>query len=444
MHLYFEKKYLNDENKLKNSQKFKDYIVNNHLINIFGITTTSTITLSLLNKNDTDLFYDWPIDIVIIDEISKSTTPEILSRIVLAKKVIFAGDYKQLPPKCDFTKDECIDLVQNKKFTSQFNKTMGDKTLEKVYDENGNKQEEAKHLADWLQKLYNDSFFNKEVKTLRSLPNRDNAPYQNLTVQHRFCNEIMNVVNTFYEDDEKLQMPEQPRKFPTYSFSLTYHNGNTQQCNEPVILIDSSKLSDQMQTYFKKTYHIKMDTNDSFDTNTWNNNQYGSRINPYDALIITNVIDNLHNSNPKLKLSDIGLITMTKSQKNLIRSFLKKINPSYNQIKIDTVDNFQGREAEVIILDFVPAYANLKNNNVNLHKRDLSFYLVNERNNVAISRAKAKLIMVGSFKGHYFVDSTISDVGSMKEEQEFLRRVYNECINNGCILDGEEFVWLKN
>jgi hypothetical protein len=35
---------------------------------------------------------------------------------------------------------------------------------------------------------------------------------------------------------------------------------------------------------------------------------------------------------------------------------------------------------------------------VNLHKRDLSFYLVNERNNVAISRAKAKLIIVGSFK----------------------------------------------
>ncbi|MBP5783791.1 hypothetical protein J6W32_04335 [bacterium] len=54
----FRKQYLNDDIKLKNYLKFKDYIVNNHLINIFGITTTSTITLSLLNKNDTDLFYD--------------------------------------------------------------------------------------------------------------------------------------------------------------------------------------------------------------------------------------------------------------------------------------------------------------------------------------------------------------------------------------------------
>ncbi|MBQ5492355.1 MAG: AAA family ATPase, partial [Mycoplasmataceae bacterium] len=105
--LLFKKCYLNNDKDLKNSSKFKDYIVKNHLINIFGITTTSKITLSLLKNNDTDLFYDWPIDIVIIDEISKSTTPEILSRIVLAKKVIFAGDYKQLPPKSDFNEDEC-------------------------------------------------------------------------------------------------------------------------------------------------------------------------------------------------------------------------------------------------------------------------------------------------------------------------------------------------
>ncbi|MBR4486438.1 hypothetical protein IKS57_03670 [bacterium] len=54
----FRKKYLDKDEKLKNSVKFKNYIVKNKLINIFGITTTSTITLTLLKKNDTDLFYD--------------------------------------------------------------------------------------------------------------------------------------------------------------------------------------------------------------------------------------------------------------------------------------------------------------------------------------------------------------------------------------------------
>ncbi|MBP5783790.1 hypothetical protein J6W32_04330 [bacterium] len=86
-------------------------------------------------------------DIVIIDEISKSTTPEILSRIVLAKKVIFAGDYKQLPPKCDFTVDECKDLVKNEKFTTKFNQTLNDKQIDKVYDPQGDEETEAKNLT---------------------------------------------------------------------------------------------------------------------------------------------------------------------------------------------------------------------------------------------------------------------------------------------------------
>ncbi|MBO6041669.1 hypothetical protein J6P52_00595 [bacterium] len=53
----FKNEYLNN-NELKNSSKFKKYIIDNRLINIFGITTTSTITLTLLRKNDVDLFYD--------------------------------------------------------------------------------------------------------------------------------------------------------------------------------------------------------------------------------------------------------------------------------------------------------------------------------------------------------------------------------------------------
>ena len=437
----FRKQYLNDDIKLKNYLKFKDYIVNNHLINIFGITTTSTITLSLLNKNDTDLFYDWPIDIVIIDEISKSTTPEILSRIVLAKKVIFAGDYKQLPPKCDFTVDECKDLVKNEKFTTKFNQTLNDKQIDKVYDPQGDEETEAKNLTKWLQELYQDSFFNKEVRTLKSQPNKKYAPYQNLTIQHRFCREIMDVVNTFYEDEEKLEMPAKPRAFPTYKLNLLNENGSTSSYYDPVILIDSSILSNEIQEYFKTNYHLKV-TNDSFDTNYWLTNQYSSKVNPYDCLIVVNVIDNLHMHNPKLQLSDIGIITMTKSQKTLIRSYLKKVNPNYSKIKVDTVDNFQGREAEIIILDFVRSYGSLEGNNIDLHKRNLSFYFVNERNNVAISRSKAKLIIIGSFKGHYFNKPSISDFNTMEKEAQFLQDIY-DAIEPRCILNGEDFIWLK-
>ena len=439
----FKKCYLNNKKDLKNSSKFKDYIVKNHLINIFGITTTSKITLSLLKNNDTDLFYDWPIDIVIIDEISKSTTPEILSRIVLAKKVIFAGDYKQLPPKSDFNEDECEVLIQNKKFCDAFNnkKFVGSELLDLDYDETDTgdaKTKKVHALVDWLKKLYKDSFFNKEVQDLRNKVDRDTTPYQNLTIQHRFCEDIMNVVNTFYENDEKLQMPKESRNFPSYKFNLTSErNGSEQTYDERVILIDSSYLSNNIYDYFKNQCQIKINQNDSFDTR--NGNKKSSAVNPYNCIIITTIIDELIRDNkPNLKPSDIGIITMTKTQKSLIQSKLARINQDYKNIKIDTVDNFQGREAEVIIVDFVRSYGKLEGDKVKLEARNLDFYFVKERINVAISRAKAKLIIVGSFKNHYLKKDTIKRASLISKEREALENIYNSIT---LILEAGDYIW---
>jgi superfamily I DNA and/or RNA helicase len=80
----------------------------------------ASATISILKANDSDLFYDWPIDLVIIDEISKSTIPEIIGRILLAKKVVFAGDYKQLPPMSEYNLDECKQLVADADFNRRF------------------------------------------------------------------------------------------------------------------------------------------------------------------------------------------------------------------------------------------------------------------------------------------------------------------------------------
>lgn len=86
-----------ENEKTLNEDFFKDYVFKNNLINVIGITTTSITEIKILDESK-DLFLEYPIDTVIIDEISKSSTPEILARAFLAKKVIFAGDYKQLPP----------------------------------------------------------------------------------------------------------------------------------------------------------------------------------------------------------------------------------------------------------------------------------------------------------------------------------------------------------
>lgn len=424
-HLQTKEKEKKQEPILVNKLEFIDFINKNKLINVFGITMAASATISILKANDSDLFYDWPIDLVIIDEISKSTIPEIIGRILLAKKVVFAGDYKQLPPMCEYNLDECKQLVANADFNRKFTRWGG-----KVYDPDSEDDEQkATQLQTWLNDLYQTSFFKKEVSTLKHEHHLATVPYQFLTEQHRFCASIMNVVNTFYDDNEKLSMPEPCKIFNEYSLNLLSKQNINQTLADPCIIMDTSYLDENTQAFFLNKYNIKSKI--SFDTTNWDSNAYTSHINPYNAMVIINLIYQLLTNNPNLHPNQIGVITMTKSQKKLIDLMLKnKIetsnwNESWKEVKIDTVDNFQGREKEIIILDFVRSYGTLNGTDIEQKPRDVRFYFVNERNNVAISRAQAKLIIVGSFANHYLDLKTITNNEGMKAQYEFLKQIYH-------------------
>ena len=80
--------------------------------------------------------------------------------------------------------------------------------------------------------------------------------------------------------------------------------------------------------------------------------------------------------------ADIGIITPYLSQVKRIRKLLEKSEVS---IETKSVDGFQGREKEVILISFVRA---------NLAK-EIGFVKDRRRLNVAMTRAKTKLIMIG-------------------------------------------------
>ncbi|GAA7334272.1 hypothetical protein HpCK64_03480 [Helicobacter pylori] len=80
----------------------------------------------------------------------------------------------------------------------------------------------------------------------------------------------------------------------------------------------------------------------------------------------------------------IGIITPYNAQKRRLRLEVEKYGfKNFDELKIDTVDAFQGEEADIIIYSTVKTYGNL------------SFLLDSKRLNVAISRAKENLIFVG-------------------------------------------------
>ncbi|XP_065633249.1 DNA replication ATP-dependent helicase/nuclease JHS1-like [Quercus suber] len=106
--------------------------------------------------------------------------------------------------------------------------------------------------------------------------------------------------------------------------------------------------------------------------------------NPIEAYIIAEVTERLVNNG--IEGEDIGIITPYNSQANLIRHAVYTTS-----VEIHTIDKYQGRDKDCILVSFVRSSENPRNCTSSL----LGDW---HRINVALTRAKKKLIMVGSCK----------------------------------------------
>ncbi len=91
-----------------------------------------------------------------------------------------------------------------------------------------------------------------------------------------------------------------------------------------------------------------------------------------------------------IKTEEIGVVTPYVKQKDLINDFLK--NQNVNGTEVDTVHKFQGREKEIIIMSFA------RSKKYDVQQYTLKFIENETLVNVAITRAKKKLILVGNAK----------------------------------------------
>lgn len=89
-----------------------------------------------------------------------------------------------------------------------------------------------------------------------------------------------------------------------------------------------------------------------------------------------------------IKTKDIGVVTPYVKQKLLIKEFLKDIK--INDVEVDTVHKFQGREKDIIIMSFA------RSKKYSFPQYKLRFIENETLVNVAITRAKKKLILVGN------------------------------------------------
>ncbi|WP_175060096.1 IGHMBP2 family helicase [Thermococcus sp. 2319x1] len=131
----------------------------------------------------------------------------------------------------------------------------------------------------------------------------------------------------------------------------------------------------------------------------WERQRKGStsRENPLEALLVKEIVERLLRMGVKEEW--IGVITPYDDQVDLIRSLIGE------EIEVHSVDGYQGREKEVVVLSFVRSNKNA----------ELGFLTDLRRLNVALTRAKRKLIAVGD-------SETLSAHPTYKRFLEFVKR----------------------
>ncbi|MBU0898948.1 MAG: AAA family ATPase [Nanoarchaeota archaeon] len=107
-----------------------------------------------------------------------------------------------------------------------------------------------------------------------------------------------------------------------------------------------------------------------------------------------------------IKTKNIGVVTPYVKQKVLIKKFLKDIE--IKDVEVNTVHGFQGREKDIMIMSFA------RSKKYSFPQYKLRFIEIENLINVAITRAKKKLILIGNSKTlrqSKLLEKVISKVG---------------------------------
>ncbi len=275
------------------------------------ILKRSDVVCTTNSTAGSEILEGYTFDVVVIDEATQATEPSCLIPLVKGKKLIMAGDHKQLPP-----------TVLSEEAKEGLSYTL----FERLID------------------LYGEKF------------------YALLRIQYRMNRKIMEFSNRMF-----------------YEGKLIAHESVADRTLKE--LINEEVLREIPSPYkeaiLPENVIVFMDTEGREKQRKGSTSFY----NEEEARLCKKLVEYLLKVG--LKAEDIGVISPYEDQVNFLEELIKIEN-----LEIKTVDGFQGREKEVIIISFVRANP----------YGDLGFLKDYRRLNVALTRAKRKLIMVGNVK----------------------------------------------
>lgn len=284
-------------------------------------------------------------DVVIMDEASKATPLEMAVPLVWGRKIIVIGDHKQLPPMMD---EDSLNTA-----------------LRKIGRED---------LAEKIENIKESQFkrlFVSASKVRTSI-------VATLDTQYRMHEKIMNTINHFYADE--LEATGGLKCGIMESMDIQDFNNRGSRYHGLNLL---PFLSTQSHAIWVDVQTPETNLNPGFR----NDGELEALEIILKVLQAANGFNEYITAQKKPEDKEIGIITFYSGQKREIRDRQKqKRLGNFCDFRIDVVDRFQGMERNIVIVSTVRS--NLKGN--------IGFAQEIERINVAFSRAKSLLIVIGN------------------------------------------------
>ena len=340
---------LEDKDSFKYDQEYYQQIYVN-ACNVVGISCTDNM------KNLSDNGYN-DFDVVIIDEVSKATPPELLIPLMKARKAVLVGDHRQLPPMFKEHEGSYKELVESQEDTPEEIKELLTK-------------ENFKKFENMVTSSLFKDYFEQASENIK----------HSLLVQYRMHSDIMEIINRFYEQRLSCGNSEEVERLEkNHDLTIKGVDGSTFiKPENHAYWIDSSALPSGRPIY---------EVRPNYSTSNYN---------VLEKYIIIELLKKIADSYRSKGYSrenrkTVGVISFYQMQVNEIRDVFREAKKDFDfssiDVDINTVDRFQGKEKNIIITSLV------RNNKKGHASRHVVAF---ERINVAFSRAQELLIIVGA------------------------------------------------
>lgn len=414
------------EMRYENEVYLKRYI---KACNVVGISCTADP--KFLEENE---FTDF--DVVIIDEVSKATPPELLLSLMKGRKTVLVGDHRQLPPTFGEHEGSFQTFAEQVQESDEYDDSV-----------------KAIMTMDYLKK-YKDMVTSSLFKKHFDNPEMDARLKGSLRYQYRMHSDIMRIVNNFYPGEEKLIAGWKPEE----ENGPVKYDGNHKLISG--IKNHMLKIGTETVPNFiipeKHAYWIDSSKTPSnkpnFATTRGTSTSICNLLEQKMTLNLLELIDkqyvemgfpekNLDEKGRPHKVS-VGVICLYQLQVNDLRDKLYKIkkNPERKYKAIDvtcnTIDRFQGQEKEIIIVNLVC------NKPINTLRgpRGSEHITSYERINVAFSRAQKLLVIMGAQEYFKEINVELPTENNSVVTRQVYRDIYSDLHNRACFFGSSALI----